>query len=216
VKRALRRLRSGDDAGFSLIDMMVTLSVISILTVVSMSAISEIYSNVTRTENTSFAREQVGNSFRRLDKELRYATWIADKAGQVGTAWYLEYSVPPPAATPTEVCRQLKFDKGVLTLLRWDPAAGGPGKPTTIGTDLTLNATAPPFMVIPPSSAVYNTKANADAAGVGTDFEPDYFQVRVQFNATLGRVSLPLDLYFTAQNTSGSSSSTSDCSNGRP
>nr|WP_296074389.1 hypothetical protein [uncultured Actinoplanes sp.] len=211
----MRKRLTGDDAGYSLVDLLVALSVMSILFVVVIGAIAEIYGNVTRTEGTSFAREEIGKSFRRLDKELRYATWISTP-GKVGSSWYLEYAVP--STDSAEYCRQLEFDtvSGVLTLAKWDPTGGGkPGPAGTIATDLTLNAGAAPFTLIAPNSTIYSSIGPA-AAGVGKHFAPDYYQVRFLFNATLGRVSLREDVTFTAQNTSGNSTTTSKCSGGRP
>jgi Tfp pilus assembly protein PilW len=212
----VRKRLSADDAGYSLMDLLVAMSVMSILMVVVIGAVAEIYSNVTRTEGTSFAREEIGNSFRRLDKELRYATWISTP-GKVGPSWYLEYGVPSTGSV-ADYCRQLKFDvgNGVLTLAKWDPTGGA--KPTaagTIATDLTLVTGAAPFTLIAPNSTIYSSIGPA-AAGVGKAFAPDYYQVRFLFNATFGKVSLREDVTFTAQNTSGSSTTTSDCSDGRP
>ena len=215
MRRAAGRRLSGDDAGYSLVDLLVAMSVMSILMVVVIGAVAEIYSNVTRTEGTSFAREEIGNSFRRLDKELRYATWIS-APGKVGTSWYLEYAVPSTSSATD--CRQLKFDigNGVLSLAKWNPAGGTkPSTAGTIATDLTLVGTASPFTLIAPNSPIYSSIGPA-AAGVGKAFAPDYYQVRFLFNATFGKVSLREDVTFTAQNTSGSSTTTSDCSGGRP
>jgi hypothetical protein len=197
-----RRL-SGDDAGYSLADLLVGLSVMSVLMVVTLGAIAEMYLNVTRTENTSFAREQVGTSFRRLDKELRYATWISSPPPPKDGAYYMEYAVPSPPdkdGNPVaDACRQLKYDNGVLSLVGWLPPAK-PGKPTQIGTDLALTTGAAPFTVIPPGSTYYSSLA-AGPVSVGKNFVPQYYQVRLQFKATFGRVTLPLDAVFTAQNT---------------
>lgn len=218
MRRAWRKLSSGDDAGYSLVDLLVGMSVMSVLMVVILSAIADTYSNVTRTENTSFAREQVGNSFRRLDKELRYATWIS-AAEKDGTNWYLPYASPAAKdpvtnKTSTDFCRQLKFSDGVLSLMRWDSVTGTQDTSTQIATDLSLNAAgAAPFTVINPNSTIYSS--SYAVAGVGRNFAPDFYQVRLQFNAALGRVSLPLDVVFTAQNLSGNSSTSSDCSKWR-
>jgi hypothetical protein len=201
---ASRRRFSGDDDGYSLADLLVGLSVMSVLMVVTLGAIAEMYLNVTRTENTSFAREQVGTSFRRLDKELRYATWISSPGPpKANGAYYMEYAVPSPPdkdGNPVDdACRQLKYDNGVLSLVGWLPPAT-PGKPTQIGTDLALTAGAPPFTLITPGSTYYSSLAPGPVS-VGKNFAPQYDQVRLQFKATFGRVTLPLDAVFTAQNT---------------
>jgi hypothetical protein len=212
--RALRRrLMSGDDSGYSLVDIMVGTAVLSVLMVVTMAAVSEIYSTVTRSVNTSFAREQVGNSFRRLDKDLRYATYVespVSSTSSTGTAWSMVYAIPPATAAG-ETCRELSYDTGtrVLSWRKWNPTGTKPALQPFAG-DLRLVGTASPFTLIAPDSTIYGS-ITSGASGLGTDFSPDYFQVRVQFNATVGRVILPLDVVFTAQNMSGVSPTSSSC-----
>jgi type II secretory pathway pseudopilin PulG len=212
VRRAVRRRLSGEDAGYSLVDLLVAMSVMSILMVVVIRAVAEVYSNVTRTEGTSFAREEIGNSFRRLDKELRYATWISAPPGKDGTTWDLWYALPPTGSA-TDYCRRLMFDTatGILSLEWWDATDHDePTRTGKIATDLTLVGTAAPFTVITPNSTIYSSIGPA-AAGVGKAFAPDYYQVRFLFNATFGKVSLREDIYFTAQNTNGGSTRNSKC-----
>lgn len=213
--RALRRrLLSSDDAGFSLVDIMVGTAVLSVLMVVTMTAISEIYSTVTRTVNTSYARDQISNSFRRLDKDLRYATYVASpvsSTSSTGTAWSLVYSVPPATAAG-ETCRELSYDTGtrVLSWRKWNPTGTKPVLSPFAGNLRLVGGTTPPFTLIAPDSSIYGS-ISSGASGLGKDFTPDYFQVRVQFNATIGKVILPLDVVFTAQNMSGDSPTSSSC-----
>jgi prepilin-type N-terminal cleavage/methylation domain-containing protein len=199
--------RRRPDDGFSLIELLVTMSIMSVVMVVVIGAIVQIYSMTTGTEATSVGRDQLGNSFRRLDKELRYANWVSVPA-QVGTAWYLEYSLPTG-------CRQLKLDGGVLTLASWTLPATTPGPPTTIATDLRMLTGTAPFTLYPVHVAPY-ASAGASAAGVGKLFAPEHAQVRLQFNAAVGKVTLPFDVVFTAQNTNDSTPALNDCSKGRP
>jgi prepilin-type N-terminal cleavage/methylation domain-containing protein len=201
----LRRRR--DDDGFSLIELMVTMTIMSIVLVVVIGAITQIYSAVTSTEATSVGRDQLGNAFRRLDKELRYASWVA-APGKVGTRWYVEYALPTG-------CRQLKYDGGVITLANWTLPSTTPGTPTTLATDLSLIGTTPPFTLYLAGTIPY-ASAGAGVSGVGRNFAPEHAQVRLQFNAAVGRVILPFDDIFTAQNTTRLTSLLNDCSKGRP
>lgn len=203
--RPLRLLRRDD--GFSLIELMVTMTVMSVVLVVVIGAITQIYSAVTSTEATSIGRDQLGNAFRRLDKELRYANWIA-APGKVGTRWYVEYALPTG-------CRQLKYDAGVITLAAWTLPATTPGTPTTLATDLGLIGTVAPFTLYLAGSIPY-ASAGAGVSGVGRNFAPEHAQLRLQFNAAVGRVTLPFDDIFTAQNTTRLTSLLNDCSKGRP
>jgi prepilin-type N-terminal cleavage/methylation domain-containing protein len=205
VIAALRRRATGD-RGYSLIELMVSMGILSILMVVVLGSILSIYSAVNQTEGISFARDQIGNTFRKLDKEVRYASWVS-APGQVGNRWYLEFATP-------NGCRQLKLAGGVLTMATWT-LPGSPGPETTIATDITLVTGVLPYAVYTPGSMPYATQSDG-TSGVGASFSPEHTQVRLQFNATIGKVTSPVDIVFTAANTSRGKSNLNGCSAGRP
>jgi hypothetical protein len=168
----------------------------------------QIYSATNRAEGTSFARNQLDNAFRRLDRELRYATWVS-APGQVGGRWYLEYAVAGE-------CRQMKLGDGVLTLASWKPPDTTPGAPTAIAGELAAPAGAEPFVLYNPGDQPY-AAASPGTGGMGKLYAPEYSQVRLQLTATVGKVTLPFDTVFTAQNTSRNTyRQPNDCSKGRP
>jgi type II secretory pathway pseudopilin PulG len=195
------------DRGFSLIDIIVATSIMSVIMVIVTGGIIEIYSDVNKADGISTARDQIGNSFRRLDKELRYATWVATP-GQVNGAWYMEF------ATPTN-CQQLVFQNGVLTKLTWVLPSTTPAAPQVIASDLAQTGTIPPFTVYAPGNRPY-ASASPGTSGVGPSYELEFSQVRLRFSGHVGKVDLPLDVLFTAQNTDRHPQAANDCSKGRP
>ena len=202
------RRETADDRGYSLIELLIAMGIMSIVMIAAFGAIMQIYSATNQAEGTSFARDQLGNAFRRLDKELRYATWVA-APGQIGDRWYLEYAVD-------DGCRQLKLEGGVLTLASWTPPDTTPGTPTAIASDLAVPAGTKPFTLYNPGQQPYAT-ASPGTGGVGKLYAPEYSQVRLQLTATVGKVTLPFDTVFTAQNTSRNTyQQNNDCSKGRP
>ena len=202
------RREPADDRGYRLIELMMAMGNMSVVMIDAFAAIMQIYSATNQAEGTSFARDQLGNAFRRLDKELRYATWVA-APGQVGDRWYLEYAVD-------DGCRQLKLEDGVLTLASWTPPDTTPGAPTAIASDLAVPAGTKPFTLYNPGQQPYAT-ASPGTGGVGKLYAPEYSQVRLQLTATVGKVTLPFDTIFTAQNTSRNTyQQNNDCSKGRP
>jgi prepilin-type N-terminal cleavage/methylation domain-containing protein len=209
VRDRLRRA-SDDDDGFSLIEVLISMSIMSVVMVVAIAAIAQIYSNVNRTDQTAFARDVLGNGFRRMDTELRYARWLS-KPDWVGTRFYFEYEVP------NNGCRQLKYEDGAVYLSSWTSVpVSTPGPAQKIQSDLGLvNGVVPPFQVIAVHAKPFATAA-AGTAGVGKDFSPEHAQVRVVLNATVGKVTLLYDNTWTAQNTSDVSPKSSECSKGRP
>ncbi|MBL7258659.1 PilW family protein [Paractinoplanes lichenicola] len=187
--------RDTDDRGISLIELVVGMGLLSFVLVMALGGLTEIYSNVNRVDTTSLVRDQLTTSFRRLDKELRYANWVATP-GQVGGAWYLEYAT-------TAGCRQLILKNGVLTTASWTLPGLTPGTPTTLATNLAQTGTTPPFTVYLPNSTPY-ASASPGVSGVGRDYQLAHTQVRLRFTGRAGVTSLPLDVLFTAQNTSAS------------
>ncbi|MFF5081830.1 type II secretion system protein J [Actinoplanes sp. NPDC000266] len=203
-----------DDDGYTLIELLVGMGLMSVVLVIVLGGLVEVYSNVNRTDSVAVARDQLSNSFRRLDKELRYASWLST-ADQVGTGWYLEYATAAG-------CRQLVFNGGVLTLAGWTLPGITPGTPTTIATDLVQTGTTPPIKVDLANSQPY-ASASPGTSGVGADYQLAHSQVRLRFTGKVGVTSLPFDVLFTAQNTNASNVfadngklTENDCSKGRP
>jgi hypothetical protein len=201
-----------DDDGYSLIEVIVATGFMLMVLVMVAGGIILIYSNFNRADELGNARDQTGNTFRRLDKELRYATWVSEE-GQVGAAWYLEY------ATTTD-CRQLVFKNGILTRAVWTLPATTPGPPNTIATDLIqTDADTPPFKVYAPGDQPYATPSPSPSGidnGVGSQYELEHTQIRLRFTSGTGKTTLPLDVLFTAQNTNRNTPPLNDCSKGRP
>jgi prepilin-type N-terminal cleavage/methylation domain-containing protein len=196
------------DQGFTLLEVLISMGIMSIVLAVVTGAIVQIYSATTQVDTTTSDRDQLTVAFRRLDKELRYAQWIATP-GLVGTRYYVEYAMPGGG------CRQLKYDGGVLSTASWVLPSTTPGTPTALASGLTLISGTAPFTLYAAGSAPY-ASASAGTAGVGKNFSPEHALLRLQFNAVAGRTTAPFDTIFAAQNTSRNTSALSDCSAGRP
>ncbi|MFC7274611.1 hypothetical protein ACFQS1_11515 [Paractinoplanes rhizophilus] len=197
------------DEGYSLIEVIVATGFMLMVLMMVAGGLSLIYSDFNRADELGNARDQIGNSFRRLDKELRYATWVK-AGGPPGRPYYLKY------ATTTD-CRQLVFKDHTLTLSKWAPASTTAGAPTTIATDLTAIEGIDPFTVYEPGQQPYatpNSEASGIGAGVGSEYELEHYQIRLRFLGQVGRTSLPLDVLFTAQNTTRNTPENNPCANG--
>jgi hypothetical protein len=199
--------RPGDE-GATLTELVVAMSIMSVILVIIVGATIQIYRSVNATESTTVARDQLGTGFRRLDKELRYASWVATP-GKVGDRWYLEYAT-------SAGCRQLKLDGAVLSTASWDPATvKKPSGQQAIASELALTQGADPFTVHLAGSLPF-ASASPGTAGVGRNFSPEHDQVRLRFTAETGTAALPFDVVFTAANTSRLTSRLNPCSEGRP
>ncbi|MEU4157532.1 prepilin-type N-terminal cleavage/methylation domain-containing protein [Actinoplanes sp. NPDC026670] len=213
MKRREKRVRRRGDEGYSLVEVLVAASLMSVVMAVSVTAILQIYSSINRTEETVSVRDAIDVSFRRLDRELRYATWVSD-AKAVNGRWYLEYALPLDKNSEYP-CRQIKLENGVLTLASWKLPSTSPANPFVIASGVTADTTKGPVELYAPGAKPYASAA-AGTAGVGTSFETQFQQIRLKFAVKVGKVSLPFDSVFTAQNIARGSSSFNDCSKGRP
>ncbi|GAA3347890.1 hypothetical protein GCM10020358_64370 [Amorphoplanes nipponensis] len=211
---ARSRAADADEAGFSLVEILVTLSVMSVVMVMFTTAVLQIYGNSNTAQTIAASRSQLNQAFQRFDREVRYASWIATP-GKVDTAWYVEF-----ASSDAKQCLQLRLETapaqakdnntdgtGVLQLLRWTPGAppakNQPGQ--TIASQLVTDA-AGPFTLVPAG-----VSSTADPS-----FTPDFQALRVQLTARVGVSTATVSTTFTALNTSRNTPSTHACSAGRP
>jgi prepilin-type N-terminal cleavage/methylation domain-containing protein len=202
------RNRPSGDHGFTIIELVVSMAIMSVVMTVVTAAISQIYSATNRVDTASYDRSQLTIAFRRLDTEMRYATWIATP-GLVGTRYYVEYAVP-------DGCRQLKLDTstGVLTLFSWLITSNTPANPVALASNITVISGVAPFTTYAIGAAPFAT-ASSDALAIGKGYAAQFAQVRLRFNASTGATIVPFDALFTAENSSTNVSS-STCGKGRP
>jgi prepilin-type N-terminal cleavage/methylation domain-containing protein len=217
--RAALRARRPDDAGFSLIEVLVSMGIMSILMTIFTTAILQAYRVSGRAESISIAQSEIQRGFERFDRELRYASWVADPA-MVGTStWYVEFA----GADGTE-CMQLRFrtapasgpgeanGEGVLQLLRWTPGSpptpGEPGQ-TVASQLLTPAAGVPPFDRQEANESPYQSQ--------GSDFTTDFQRLRIRLTSRVDDAEATVDMTFTALNTSRSTTDAAQpCREGRP
>ena len=199
-----------DDHGFTLIEMVVSMAIMSVIMAVVTAAISQIYSATNRVDTASYNRSQLTIAFRRLDAEMRYATWIATP-GLVGTRYYVEYAVP-------DGCRELKLDTGtgVLTLYSWPSTGTTPANPVALGSNIAVISGVAPFTTYAINATPFaSASASGDTLGIGKGYSPQFTQLRVRVNTVTGATTTPFDSLFTAENSSTKVTS-STCSLGRP
>jgi prepilin-type N-terminal cleavage/methylation domain-containing protein len=215
-----RRRSDADDAGFSLIEVMVTMTVMSIVMVIFTGAILQIYRTTKATESLTTAQTQLRLAFQKFDRELRYASWVAEP-GRFGTAWYVEFAGPVGSG-----CQQLRLEtapagredssgSGVLQLLQWTPGspppAGEPGQ--TIASQI-LTTGVDPFFDRQVIDELPYASASADA--VGTEFTADFQRLRIRLTTKVAAGTAQIDTTFTALNSSRAGSVANVCSEGRP
>lgn len=212
MRERLRRGAAGD-AGVSLIEVMVTMAIMTTVGALFTAAILQAY----RVTNTVDARAQAQTQLRlaveRLDQQIRYAYDITEpstpeEAAAAAGTWYVEY-LRVDVAAGTRQCHQLRLRGGQLFLRRWTPGApGSAGQPMALasGIDMSVLATASagepvvPFQVQAPGSAPY-AQAPAGTPAVRASFSPEFQRLRVRLVTLVDQERLSSDVTFTALNT---------------
>ncbi|GIH89965.1 type II secretion system protein J [Planobispora siamensis] len=220
----LRGVRSSGDAGISLVEVMVTVGIMGILMAIFTTGILQVYRSVNVTESVATAQSQLNIMFQRLDKEIRYASWVAEP-GLVRNRWYVEFAGTSAENDATE-CGQLRLDlgTGVMQLIRWTPgsppAEGRPGQTLAsqiVTTGLGTGTPTPPFELQEAGSFPYG---GTGSSAVGADFAPDYQRLRLHLTTRVSTSSdaapVETDITFTALNTSRETKSDNVCDEGRP
>ena len=142
-------MRKKSDAGFTMIDVLVSMTVMLVVMAVATAGISSMYRAANAVDAKSVAQSQLGLALQRLDREIRYAQGISDEY-RVDGDWYVDFL----AVQGTQrQCIQLRlaggqlaqrtwaYDVTPLNRTAWRPLAGG-------------ITSAQPFDYLPPSDAV--------------------------------------------------------------
>jgi type II secretory pathway pseudopilin PulG len=187
--------RRTDDAGFSLIDMVVAMSVLSIVLAIFTGAVVRMFNAAAATEARADASAQITIAVMRLDKEIRYADGISQPGSAAGDP-YVEYLT---TGTGSPVCVELRVHGGQLQRRSW---AQGGSIPRNTWLPLATGVTATTPFTRYPAGSTYTfqrLKLSVTATGGGG-------------RTTAAKTT---DVTFTALNTSLATTSDSTCTEGR-
>jgi prepilin-type N-terminal cleavage/methylation domain-containing protein len=187
------------DSGFSLLEVMVTMAVMSVVTALFTTGIVQIYSATNNNEALTVATQQIHNAFLRLDRDIRYASGISIEGTGTTGGKYVEYAV---TNTGTAVCGQLRVTTAGLLQTRSKTGTAAASAWSTLASGLVFAASS-------------LTRSPASSGG------SPYQQLNVSLLATSGAgksaQSDAVGFSFTALNTSTLTSSDTGCrSLGRP
>jgi prepilin-type N-terminal cleavage/methylation domain-containing protein len=204
--------RAGD-AGVSLIEVMVTMAIMSTVGVIFTGAILQLHGAANAVEAMVQAQTQVRLAFQRLDREIRYAHGITvpttvDEAAAYPGAWYVEF-LGVDTQTDAAQCSQLRLQDGQLRLRRWTPGTPPPASlaGTVLASEIDMGAFATPSTRSDPvpferqaaSSTPFASSSGAPA--VGANFSPDYQRLRVRLVTRVAGEPMSSDITFAALNT---------------
>lgn len=129
-KRVSERCGREEDEGFTLIEVVVSMVVMTIFLTIFTGAVVQMFRAANHSDAVFSSQSQLSTAFQRLDREIRYASAISAPA-IVGTDPYVEYLI---SNTTTPTCAELRLHvtAGVsqLQLRKWSqgvlPLVPGP------------------------------------------------------------------------------------------
>jgi prepilin-type N-terminal cleavage/methylation domain-containing protein len=111
------------DAGFTLMEMMVGMTLMGIFLTMFGGAITMMYNSANKSESLNDTTAQLNQAFNRLDQSVRYASAITAPGRGAASDWYVEFQT---SNTPTVVCTQLRINQASRQLQQrtWTVANG--------------------------------------------------------------------------------------------
>jgi prepilin-type N-terminal cleavage/methylation domain-containing protein len=115
-------IRRGDDAGVTLLEVMVSMSVMAVVAAIFTAGIVGMYSTANGTEARATAQTQLSLALQRIDKQVRYASGVG-REYSAGDDRYVEYLV---AGVTDARCYRLRLSNGRLQQRTWASTAPPP------------------------------------------------------------------------------------------
>lgn len=209
ARRRLGRGGGGRDAGTTMMELVVGMTVMGVFMVMFTGAITLMFNSATKTESLNNTSAQLNAAFIRLDTVVRYATAVS-QPGQSSGDWYVELQSIDPQTGDTQ-CTQLRLTSPSdlvapqqLQQRTW----------TVEGDGEVANQSA--FMPIA-SNITTGVAASEDNQPFKLDLEPKLRYQRLQFRLksampdSQGRTESNSDFTFTALNSTRSNSPTGIC-----
>jgi prepilin-type N-terminal cleavage/methylation domain-containing protein len=197
IARIVGRLRGHrDDAGFSLMEVMVGSALMSVVMAIATGGLVSMYHTTDLTESAALTQTALTASFNKLDREVRYAYRVNDEY-VTGERFAVDYVIPDEHNVM--LCVQLTVPKtgGALVRRQW-PQSATPADPAatvaTIATEMAPEVDDQGEPVNPFHRTAPNSGSNFDRLGI-------------DINSTVGQSEFGstrnYDLTFTALNTVG-------------
>ena len=201
---------TGNDRGFSMIEIVVVMVIMSIVLIIFTTGVTQAFSAESRVDTASSAEGQLLTAFQRLDKEVRYSSGISSPGTQAGDPVVEFLSVFSGTAICTEVrlhtstqqLQQRTWTQNMTPLVPggWQQLAFNvsAATPTTTGSTIV---TVAPFATI----------------GTDSTFQFQRLEIAVssKFGSNANATTKQSDITFTALNTTSATTSTTTCTEGR-
>ena len=153
--RAPRRPRTRDDDGFSLVEVVVSMAVLSVLLIVFVQAVRIMTTTTTRVTATGTGVTEARAATDALGRQLSTAT-ATNTPVYTGGNWYLEFSTDSVKAGDDQQCTQWRYQPSsrLLQYRTWSTVSLVSGAWVTVADAMANDpVTQPPFAVYPSDAA---------------------------------------------------------------
>lgn len=145
--------QGADDAGMSLVELLVAMSVFAVLLAVVMTSVVATGRSAVRAQNTADTADDARRAFTIMDKQARYADAVNFPGAAGGDYWVELRTISLTDETPRCVQWRYRTSTGELQTRTWtEGAAPSTGAWTTVLTTGARGAQGQPFGMVPTSS----------------------------------------------------------------
>lgn len=121
------------DDGFSLTEIMVTMSVMSVVTLLFTTGVAQLFAAQRHSDAVTSATQQIHTAFLRLDRDIRYASGINTGSTVASGNTYVAYAI---TNTGIVICNQLRLTPAGLLQARQKTGAAAVGGWQTLASEL--------------------------------------------------------------------------------
>lgn len=191
-----RKLRTNDDAGFTLIETVVGMVVMSVFLAMFTGSVVMMFRSSNSSQAVAHTAQEIDNAFTKLDKQVRYASYVGEPGQDPndGNNWYVEFQ---DSNTTPATCYQLRVDQASAALQQrsWS-GSGTPSAWQQLATGV-LNGggtgSAAPFAVTAATSTVTSVELTVHlVAGEGSGSDAAQSQSNMTFTALNSTVNTPI------------------------
>ena len=146
------RLRRGRDAGFTIIELVVTIALFSIFMSLFIGVVVSLYRSSTWVESTSRSSSGVLVAFQNLDRQVRYADSVNFPGEGASGARYIEFRTPATSLATADVCTQWRLHPdGRLQFRQWNKGDAASVSPWVTKMNIVIQESDPnyPFRLVP-------------------------------------------------------------------
>jgi prepilin-type N-terminal cleavage/methylation domain-containing protein len=186
-----RRQAMSGDGGFTLLEVVVSMGLMSVFMAMFTGAIFQMYNVSNKTNAITDSSSQLNTAFLRIDKQVRYAAAISppNKTRTALGGWYVEFV---NTTSGTDACYQLRVLGGVFQERSWTGTPSATPTWTALASGIVMPAVTPfTFTTAAGSQTAQRLKLSLTAAA-GSGGTSSTSQTAVTFAAmNSGQVSSP-------------------------